>query len=213
MKRTIFNVVFLFCLGFVLICGGCKKTTAEEDEAANACQRILMKCLSLAPKIRAQLALTQRKNGDLDPEPILIDAKLVVPKGRQAPVLLLTISDEDRDIMGFGVRETSVSSDMQESPKLEETYPIYVDYPPLTVSYENIPIEVRSTGQRKDENLWEAYTIDSIHNKLPPTWISLPRPGEIKVEVWLYDKAGNKSNLVELSELVKSISDEQGKND
>lgn len=43
--------------------------------------------------------------------------------------------------------------------------------------------------------------------KLTPVWISIPEPGKLDVYVYVYDRAGHKSELVEMTVLERKAKD------
>jgi len=147
---------------------------------------------------RVHKAIAKWKNQTLDPEPILIDARLVTPIGKAETVLALCVSDENKDLAGIGIRESSPSV-AKERWLNEEIYPIYHHFSPAVVSNQMIPVLIRKNGERKDQQRWREYmTHGCASDNIPPILVSFPEPNEIEVWIWLYDKAGNKSEPIKL---------------
>ena len=84
-------------------------------------------------------------------------------------------------------------------------------------------VKLRSAGRRKDENAWKDYTIavledlvckfvydgpvdepvklppsETLTRMMPPIWMSLPEPNQVRVFVSAYDRRERKSEAVEL---------------
>jgi hypothetical protein len=159
---------------------------------------------------RIELALSMRENNIMDSQPVLIVANAVYSAGYQKDMLYMMTYDEDRDIIGIGIREERGPADREKSIFVEE-YPIFVHYPrggPL--QYRNVPIHFRHSGQRKNDQQWQDYVEgkgfdkDSITNRtrfwetLPPIYLSVPEPNNVDVFVYVYDHAGHKSDAFRL---------------
>jgi hypothetical protein len=146
---------------------------------------------------RGHLAITQWENGKVDPRPILIYAKIIRDE-EDLRVLCMYFSDEDSDVAGFGIKEEHfVAGD--KPCIVEETYPLFIRSSPSCVWISVCDIELRNEKKQKDERLWQEYINkkdkDTAEIK-PPIIISLPEPNQVDVWIWLYDRAGNKSEPV-----------------
>jgi len=176
----------------------------------------------ISVKKRAEVAMAKWRNGVLDATPILVSASLIKFQGLTKIDLALTVFDEDRDTVGFGIREEYI--DFVETPKiLEEQYPVYLHCLPLVVADVHlVPTNIRTAYQKRDKKLWkdylsldyekaykeylqgrEPYDVNMYpenfwEETLPPVLISIPEPNKVDVWVWVYDKAGNKSDPVKL---------------
>ncbi len=154
----------------------------------------------------AKLALSRWIDQDINPEPILFWAGLARPTRAMA----LNFFDEDMDVIGFGIEEHYVDARGTRQVLIEE-YPAFVhfqwsDVGPLKI----VPMQVRDSGQRADKARWNSYVkgegIDPNMamsreywiEKLPPVWVSIPEPNVVGVNVYVYDRAGHKSESVEL---------------
>lgn len=190
----------------------CRKEKKQED-TVEALHEIL-KNAGLEDDIyvqqRLEKALSNLKNNVGDPEPILIAAAVgKIQEDKQAALLLVTY-DEDGDIIGFGIKEKFVNVDVSQGILLEE-YPAFVYRRPCEYfALPWPPVKIRDSGQRKSAPQWQKYvTGDGIDtNKikttsywretLPPIWLSIPDPNKVKVDMYLYDAAGHKSQPVKL---------------
>jgi len=156
-----------------------------------------------------ELALSRLRNRVLDPEPILVMPLLgrVTPSGRY---LLLETFDEDRDIVGLGIREEYNDANGLQT-LLTEEYPAFVHRMSSELLLSRpCPVKIRDGDQRKNEQRWDEYVkgegidvnspraIERWTETLPPVWISIPDPNRVDVYVYVYDKAGHKSDLVKL---------------
>jgi hypothetical protein len=116
-------------------------------------------------------------------------------------------SAEDKDLLGLGVVER-----FKDGTERSEEYPVYVHAGSTRVVRPGIiPVYLRDEGQQKDESRWEEYVRGDKIDKwsmghtggryyldtLPPVYVSLPDPNKVDVLVYLYDRRGNKSSLVE----------------
>jgi len=157
---------------------------------------------------RADFAVSQWENGVLDPQPIIIYASLTKAEGYDEIHFLLGIFDEDKDILGLGISEQYAHSNDQQQ-EIVETYAVFAHARFVDVmDLYRIPFKVRENADTKNDQLWQEY-VDSDYEQLlqerngwrasiPPVYISIPHPQDVRVSVWVYDKAGNKSDLVEL---------------
>jgi hypothetical protein len=151
-----------------------------------------------------ELALSRLRNRVLDPEPILVIALLgrVTASGRY---LYLETFDEDRDIVGLGIREQYNDANGLKT-LLTEEYPAFVHRMSSELLLSRLcPVKIRDGDQRKNEQRWDEYVkgegidvnspraIERWTETLPLVWISIPEPNKVDVYVYVYDRAGRKS--------------------
>ena len=156
-----------------------------------------------------ELALSRLRNRVLDPEPILVVALLgrVTRSGRY---LLPETFDEDRDIVRLGIREEYNDANGLQT-LLTEEYPAFVHRMSSELLLSRpCPVKIRDGDQRKNAQLWDEYVkgegidVSSLQSRdhwietLPAVWISIPEPNRVDVYVYVYDKAGHKSDPVKL---------------
>lgn len=150
---------------------------------------------------RGQTAIRLRENDTCDPIPILIYA-IIFRDHENIPRVGMYFSDEDSDVVGFGIKEIRKTGDDKDQI-IEESYPIFEHSSPPAVWLCQFPIEERTVGMRKDEELWKHYIENPSAEVLPPIIASIPDPNNVDVWVWLYDRAGNKSEPVEAVNNIK----------
>jgi hypothetical protein len=198
-------LVLIVSIFITFLTHGCRK---EKDirrvSVENACRAILN--YPEAPKRTQKIAkkvLEGWNNKVLDPEPVLIHPGCLHDPNcyKDYSVMVLLMSDEEFDIAGFGVREFHEGSDSN-MIVIEEEYYIFPEHRIGHVQL--IRFQERKTiSQRKDNKDWQDYN-NSGTNRLmiyrrreyPVVWISLPNPPTVKVEIWIFDYAGNKSEPV-----------------
>lgn len=144
---------------------------------------------------RIKTAIRLWENNTCDPVPILMYAVIDNVNDENVLRMGLSFSDEDSDIVGFGIREESRNEAAKE-PIIEEIYPVFVHSSPPSVWISLFPIQERTVGKRKDENLWKHYPESSTADVRPPIIVSVPDPNNVDVWIWLYDQAGNKSEKI-----------------
>jgi hypothetical protein len=127
--------------------------------------------------------------------------------------LLLDALDEDKDVVGFGIREEYTDVNGLKTVLTEE-YPAFAhqmgsEVLPLRLC----PVQIRDAGQRKNEQRWGEYVkgegIDVSNPRatelwretFAPVWVSNPEPNKVDVYVYVYDKAGHKSDPLKLPAL------------
>jgi hypothetical protein len=158
----------------------------------------------------ARLALSLRKNGVIDPQPVLIAASVFYSRDRDRDVLMVLQYDEEKDIVGVGMREERQGTDRQKDVLVEE-YPVFTYYSSTNVlQYRTMPIQIRRSDERKNEQQWQdflegkgpdqsfANAAERFWKALPPVYVSIPEPNKVDVCVYVYDRGGYKSNLVRL---------------
>jgi hypothetical protein len=157
-------------------------------------------------KERARLALSRWQDQAINPEPILFWADL----SRPVTALAINFFDEDMDVIGFGIEEHHIDPNGTKQVLTEE-YPAFVHFQwPDVGILKIVPIHVRDAGQQADTKKWDDYAkgvgIDMNlemsreywKETLPPVWVSIPEPNVTDVCVYVYDRAGHKSEPVEL---------------
>jgi hypothetical protein len=175
-------------------------------------------------KYRA-LALERWQNGVLDPEPILLAAQLSTSSKDQRPYLTVIAFDEDRDIAGIGVEEQRSDANGRKTEVLVEEYPIAAHLNQAdaidVICTLRVPVQIRDGAQRKDPDAWEQYVAHSFdystgtervkrwRQDLPPIWISAPKPHTLNVCIYAYDRAGHRSDAIEVSDRLTADRDEE----
>jgi len=166
-------------------------------------------------KARVEKARLLWQNGEIDPEPVIFYAMFISP--RPGPYgLWVSAFDEDKDIVGLGIREERIGESGQRIVR-EEQYPIYVHIAPFfdeLLRESVVPVRIRDAGQAMDKQQWAnyvhadpeeagegifsktAYWSSNWEETLPPVWVSFPDPKVVDVYVYAYDKAGHKSTPV-----------------
>ncbi|MHC4456923.1 MAG: hypothetical protein ACYS0I_07490 [Planctomycetota bacterium] len=230
------NRYFLICMALfmtflLLAVSGCRKESSESEnhDPVVWVLRDIIKTPDIPVQVRnrAELAISQWQNDVVDCKPILVNAVLGKPQGFDKVLLALIIFDEDRDTVGFVIKEEYVDSNGVKTT-LEEDYPAYVHCLPFAVVDAHwVAIQIRDKHQQKDEQRWQKYvksdfnelvkeyiqsdkfSVDSFYpgefweDTLPPVLVSVPEPNEVDVWVYVYDKAGNKSEDVKLLDFTR----------
>jgi hypothetical protein len=201
----------------------CRKTSPEEereDPVVYAVRKMVKTPVwPNDARRRADLAISKWQNGLVDPEPIVVNACLTRFEGYDEIDFAIMIFDEDRDVVGVGISERPVEASAR-NDRIEETYPVYFHTPFVDVAdLHMVPFRVRTADKRKDEQLWQKY-LESNYEELlqkhgsweatvPPVWLSIPEPNKVDVWVYVYDKAGNKSEPVKLLDFTKRNTEAQ----
>jgi len=210
MNKWKFVQTFLVVVIFLLVIPGCRRDPLvdalerhKEEAKAKGFREVEEHC---------ELALSRLRNRVLDPEPILVMALLgrVTGSGRY---LYLETFDEDRDIVGLGIREEYNDANGLKT-LLTEEYPVFVHRMSSELLLSRLcPVKIRDGDQRKDEQRWDEYVkgegidvnspraIERWTETLPPVWISIPEPNKVDVYVYVYDRAGRKSEPFRLPPL------------
>lgn len=173
-------------------------------------------------KVLARKALQGWRNKVLDTDPILIHAGYYAGYYQEPDedkiLLFLTMSDEDYDIAGLGIREYHKES-TSNVIVLEEEYPIFPG--PKIGHFQNITFKERKNhSERMDAKAWNNYLNSGDEQRFiyrrgeyPTVWISLPNSPIVEVEIWIYDFAGRKSEPVPLEyglpEMKKPVADSE----
>jgi hypothetical protein len=202
---------------------GCRKNSSKAEDFDSVVY-VLSEAMKnpifpLDAKKRAESALSKWKNGTMDREPVLIFACVTQAYGTEEIDLALEIYDEDEDVLGFVIREEYTKTKVS----IEESYPVYTHCTSFDVAdLHRVVVQIRDENQRKDETQWGKYTSTSLEElvkahiendqfsanslrsgqfweeTLPPVWVSIPEPNKADVWIYIYDKAGHKSEPVKL---------------
>ena len=215
----------LFLLAFLAaIACGCARHPADEESGLGAedppGMRYLKERRSSDPcsywERTRQLALAQWQSRALDPKPLLLYAHLGRPVQREQVRLGLLFFDEDKNVLGIGVKEQYLDGSGFRR-ELREEYPVFAHLVWREVlNSPNIHVSIRDAGQQKDPQAWAAYSeaegIDEERVRksqsyyratLPPIWISAPDPNRVNVYVYVYDRDGHRSEEVEVENRLK----------
>ena len=211
---------------------GCQRASpqnTEKDPVINVINKAV-KNPRIPPEVRerANIAISQWENRVIDPKPIVINACLLSFEGYDSIDLALTIFAECKDIIGFGIKEVHSSPNSPQDIIVEEVYPVYIHCPLSDIAnLWRVPVQIRKGDRRKDEQSWQKY-VNCDYEKLlhdykqseeflkhglgdfsslwdatlPPVLVSIPEPNKIDVWVWVYDKAGNKSEPIKLLDFI-----------
>lgn len=144
---------------------------------------------------RGKVAIEQWRNDEIDPVPVLIFA--VIKKiSDDRNLLTMYFSDEDADVLGFGLREVFRTDEGHEE-SIEEICPVFEHLSPPSVWSCFFEVEPR-VGRQKNAESRNEYVRDPNAEQRPYIVASVPEPGETDVWIWLYDRAGNQSEPVKV---------------
>jgi len=199
--------VIVICTTPLMGCG----CAEQEDGTVQELERIKMSMKDAEAKSRIVTALSMRQNNVVDRKPVLIVAG--VGGDKEEMFLRMAMYDENEDVAGLGVCEEWNTVDGRRDSLVEE-YPVFAHSRDGVLSYSRMPVELRDSGQRKDEELWRIYAEergsyesslrDSASNgKIPAIYVSVPEPNDIDVFVYVYDRAGHKSDSVRLMNAIR----------
>lgn len=201
-RNVLFLSAFLISLCFCVL--GCKKkdTMSMEQDSINSIKYLLFRHPKPIPEDiqeRADKAISQWNNKQVDSVPILFYAKVKKQQDTDKLFLVLPFSDEDENILGIGVREKHFSVNTKKI--FEERYPIFIQRAQPSVWMILLPIQNRTEGQRKDETAWSLYMrgegeFSIEKEKTPPIYLSLSDDPNVSTEVFIYDKHGQVSEFV-----------------
>jgi len=190
---------------------GCKRTPTDYERskaiAIKSCKEVMT--IAESPdyvKTLAQKVLDDWANNMVDASPVLIHAGHIRTQ-QDVCFLVLTMSDEDQDIVGLGIRETlRGAGDVTEV--IEEEYPVFTT--PGVGHFQLVAFKRRTEDQRKDEEAWSQYGSGANGKHSPPIWVSAPVPPGGTISVWVFDAAGHRSNEVPLERgLLRELATEQ----
>lgn len=199
-------IVFCFCILVALV--GCKRRVLDKkdvwkESTKNACKSILYDpdC-SQKSKDCANKVLEEMSNKVIDPAPILCHTSYRIDKKGKTH-LCLTMFDEESDILGIIVRETDTNNNVV----IEEQYPVFCGE--NIGHYVSLSFQEKKSGNKKDPLAWDSFLSDpnvingsmNVYeriNKRPPVYISIPEKDKVQVEIAVYDKKGNQSEIMPL---------------
>ena len=206
MKKQIGKGAPVIFLAFLAVSSGCK-----DDIVLSDLQTLKPRAIKVGTEDRIEQALSKWKNKSLDPKPILIFAGITVPL-KPEPHFCFATFDEDRDLLGLVIEENFTDANGVTTATVEE-YPVFAHRPVTTVvEFCLLPIHLRDAGQRKDVQQWQDYVaghavdparmrdVSYYRKTLPPIWISISKPNRADVHVYVYDRAGNRSEGIVLGE-------------
>ena len=195
-----FNIILiaLLCL-FTLLGGGCKKKISYEEAVFESSVKRLTEIATNSSdkdiRERANLALSYLQNDTVD-MPVLIASFVDVPNSNSLQDIHILGLDDDRDLLGVGISEEIGEGD--NSTVTEECFPIF-ELQSLDQYFATYwPIKFRQANEVQNDKEWTDYTLTENRELLPKVLISNPEDKDVKTSIWLYDKQGNKSNLVSL---------------
>jgi len=233
--KCIYILLFVYAITFLLVTG-CERKPKKIDVNMDILERWSRRPWPDDDKERLSSAINKYNNKIVDPVPILIRAGLGKQIEPDKCTLGLGILDEDKDLLGFVIREESKDPN-DTVTTLEEDYPVFAHHPGfIAANMYGFDISVRKGEQKKDEKAWDDHLkmdfvaqvnhlkppsssvdwnsvdwmSDNIDTKtyrivyklwkssLPTIFISIPSSDKLKVWIYVYDKAGNKSNTTEL---------------
>lgn len=135
--------------------------------------------------------------------------------------LTLIVHEGDHDLYGLRIKEQYTDANGT-TITIQEDYPVWIDSPyGPSWNSNRVPVGFR---RHKNQKLWQEYLahvrahqewankkkqagqqddIDALDIKvrkeeMPPVWISVPEPNQVRVFVSVYDKAGNESDSIEV---------------
>lgn len=201
--KFIFYSFTVFMMSIIFL--GCpKKVSMLSDREAmeEVVSRSGFSIYEEVPK-NLDLMISQFENQKINPEPVIVIAALIGTEEINPKGLNIFCYDEDKDVIGIGIKEKYTDSNGIVTNLIEE-YPVaYFRKYPTNIPALAVPIDIRNSNQRKSEKDWKDY-IDSQnivadnrqdwYSTLPIVWISMPEPNKTEVEVYVYDRGGHKSN-------------------
>jgi len=207
--------------------GGCRKNPDEKLKASGHAftvgrlTEVVTRSENPAAQERAKSALAQLNNGIVDTTPILIGAGLGAD-GSGEIHLGVTCFDEDEDLRGLRIKERHADPNGG-TQVIDELYPVFASYytsPPYVAPAYSV--RIRTADQRKDESAWKDYMISVLDElirwsvqkertniedavskappkpTMPPVWISIPEPNQVRVSISAYDRAGHESESIDV---------------
>jgi hypothetical protein len=218
-----------------IVAAGCKEKQHLQEQEFDSIKSFLSGFLDNPnlpkdDKERIITTLSKCENNTLELEPVLLQAYMMRAEGYERPDMILTIVDQNEDVIGIGIREDCHDSNCCWNT-IEESYPVYIYCLPFDRATTGvIPLHIRTNCQQKDGKAWDEY-VNLDYNKLckeylqqqvkppeffsirssledfwertlPPVWVSMPDPNKMDVWVWVFSKSGNKSEPIKLINLV-----------
>ena len=188
MNITRIRSVFRFIAILLSVLVGCRNQTEMmlNEKVDWTCRRLLdINPVSLGGQERKSLALSRCQNGILDSDPLLIDVWL--DKGKTSGMTHLGILgyDEDLDLVGIGIKSVKLNEQNITSEQLRE-YPVF-----LSNSYKDNENHLYLYIKRITINI--STSVDFREGV-----IFIPDSKERDIMIYIYDKKGNKSNMVKV---------------
>lgn len=198
--------VYSILILLVLFWGGCKERNSGHD-AGKFLEGLKNNSISTDyndVSKNIEKAISEYDNNKVDKVPVIIWAFLLGPYGGKPDHLDVEYYDEEKDAVGIGIKESYFTSDGKEIILVEE-YPVLIFRKNPTIAGGiSINVKTRDSGQRKSEQVWDDYMkndkgyekmdFEKWRSTLPDVWISMPDPNKVDIEMYIYDKEGNKSN-------------------
>lgn len=180
------------------------------DTVGDELHRIKQSMKDPLAKERIASALSMQQNNIADSEPVLIVAGLV-PRGKEngKAFLRMAIYDENEDVLGFTLHEEWNAADGRRESVSEE-YPVFAHTQLSgTLCYPRVAVKLRNSEQLKDDERWRVYIEEggssedllqgaAHRSEIPPVYVSAPEPNEVVISLYVYDRAGHKSDPVRL---------------
>ncbi len=208
-------VVVLFLALFIINCKKKTETTLSKEPVVDMLNNLKEKPIAKYEGIieRTDYCISLWENGTLDSEPFLILSAIVKPIG-ESPNITLFIYDEDKDIVGIGIKEEHFGKD-NSIILIEEEYPVFKYFKlGSTVEVPWFYFKKRENSERKDEKRWQEVLnedpdkllkkYESDKDSIPKVYVSIPETNKVDVWIYVYDKAGNKSGPVKLLNLLNN---------
>ncbi len=172
----IYVFVFLYAIASFVVSGCEKKELKVRDPNMDVLRRWSSLKLGSEEKERLNYAMNTYSNGKVDSAPILIRAVLDQSIGSRDIVLFLAILDEDKDILGFSIREEIYDSNGTVET-IEEEYPVFAHHPETdVVNFYAFDISVRRGKSKKNEKAWNDYLTMDFDAQVRK--LELPSPSE-----------------------------------
>lgn len=216
-KLAVRTIPFCFAFAVSIISVGCKDNSIEDDRQVrfNINKIKASTNHSASTKERASKILSKWENGIIEPEPIIFFAFLTDVSNEDGTIsdtLAYYSYDEDKDILGLGIREEYILGENQ-TKIIEEDYPVYIHdnkmKHPISAGF--VAVDWRRDGKVKDQQKWDKFInkkniiwdkpMDEI---VPPVCVSVPESNKIDVWIWVYDRQGNKSEPIRLENWIES---------
>jgi len=204
MKKDVGKGALVIFLAFLAVGSGCK-----DDLVVSDLETLRPRAARVGTEDRIEQALSKWRNKRPDSEPILFFAGIATPV-EPKPMLCFATFDEDRDLLGLVVEKKHTDANGA-TTRIVEEYPVFVHRPVTeVVEFFLLPVRIRDADQRKDIQQWQDYVgghavdlsrmrdVEYYRQTLPPVWISTPEPNSAAVHVYLYDRAGNRSEDIRL---------------
>ena len=226
--KFIYILLFVYAITFMLITG-CQRKPKLTDIHMDLLEEWVRKSWPPDAKERITSAINKYKNDIVDPIPILIrvvgkigseEHKLylaifdededllgfVIREESKDPNGIVTILEDDYPIFAHdpGVCVASAYGGFEIFARKDEQRKdekAWEDY--LNMDFDAKVSQLELTSSSKNWYEYEVEKYDRIYRLLeslqPAIFISMPNSDKLKVWIYVYDRAGNKSNTIELS--------------